>query len=93
MTKPPKSKKGASTARTTKQEPKPKVLAKSSSQPLELLTAKPATTAGSVFSVGARVSHRKFGSGVVMAVDGDKLEIKFKGVGVKWVFDNYVESL
>ena len=29
-------------------------------------------------------------TGVVQSVDGDKLEIKFAGVGVKWIVDSYV---
>jgi endonuclease YncB( thermonuclease family) len=38
----------------------------------------------------AQVTHRLFGPGVVLAVDGDKLEIKFKTVGTKWIIDSYV---
>ena len=38
----------------------------------------------------AQVKHRLFGAGVVLAVDGDKLEIKFKTVGTKWIIDSYV---
>ena len=37
------------------------------------------------------VSHRLFGPGTVLSVDGDKLEIKFKSVGVKWIVDSYLQ--
>ena len=48
------------------------------------------TTLASVFGPRARVMHRTFGSGVVQSVDGDKLEIKFGKLGVKWIVDSYV---
>ena len=42
------------------------------------------------FAARVRVTHRTFGTGVVKSVDGDKLEIKFAKVGVKWIVDSYV---
>ena len=42
------------------------------------------------FAARVRVTHRTFGTGVVQSVDGDKLEIKFAKVGVKWIVDSYV---
>ena len=47
-------------------------------------------TATSSFVSRARVAHRMFGPGTVLTVDGDKLEIKFKSVGIKWILDCYV---
>ena len=47
-------------------------------------------TATSRFISQSAVSHRMFGPGTVLSVDGDKLEIKFKSVGVKWIVDSYV---
>jgi DNA helicase II / ATP-dependent DNA helicase PcrA len=40
-----------------------------------------------------RVTHPTFGPGVVVSVDGDKLEIKFKSVGVKWIVESYVKPV
>lgn len=48
------------------------------------------TASASTFAPRARVSHRTFGQGIVQAVDGEKLEIKFGKVGVKWIVDSYV---
>lgn len=42
------------------------------------------------FGPRTRVTHRTFGDGVVQSVDGDKLEIKFAKIGVKWIIDSYV---
>jgi hypothetical protein len=58
--------------------------------------AKPATKRSApvepptTFAARVRVTHRTFGTGVVRSVDGDKLEIKFPRVGVKWIVDSYV---
>jgi len=43
------------------------------------------------FEAGDRVFHQKFGGGVVLAVDGDKLEIEFDKAGIKKVLDSFVE--
>ena len=44
-----------------------------------------------MFAAGERVTHRSFGSGVIIAITGDKLEIKFDAVGTKWIVDDYVK--
>ena len=43
------------------------------------------------FVASAHVAHRMFGPGTVLSVDGDKLEIKFKSVGVKWIVESYLQ--
>jgi DNA helicase-2/ATP-dependent DNA helicase PcrA len=45
-----------------------------------------------LFSQGARVFHQKFGYGVVLAVDNDKLEIAFDHAGTKKVMDSFVTA-
>ncbi|ACI99429.1 UvrD-helicase domain-containing protein [Rhodospirillum centenum] len=42
------------------------------------------------FNPGSRVFHQKFGYGTVVAVENDKLEIKFDATGVKKVMDSFV---
>jgi DNA helicase II / ATP-dependent DNA helicase PcrA len=44
----------------------------------------------SPFAVGERVFHQKFGYGLVLAVDNDKLEIDFEQAGTKKVMDSFV---
>lgn len=44
----------------------------------------------SKYNVGDTVRHRKFGSGTVRAVDGNKLEIHFETVGTKKVVDSFI---
>ena len=51
------------------------------------------TGAVSAFEVGARVFHQKFGNGNVMAVDGNKLTIRFDKAGEKRVVDSFVERV
>jgi DNA helicase-2/ATP-dependent DNA helicase PcrA len=41
--------------------------------------------------VGSKVFHSKFGSGVVTAIDGNKLEIDFEHAGAKRVLDSFIE--
>lgn len=48
------------------------------------------STKTSDIPVGARVFHDKFGYGVVLEVDGNKLEIEFEISGVKRVVDSFV---
>jgi DNA helicase-2/ATP-dependent DNA helicase PcrA len=49
------------------------------------------TRAGSSkYKVGDKVRHRKFGPGIVRAVDGNKLEIHFDDVGTKKVVDSFI---
>jgi DNA helicase-2/ATP-dependent DNA helicase PcrA len=56
------------------------------------LVAKSTGTASS-FTVGDRVFHQKFGNGNVVAVDGNKLTIKFDKAGEKRVVDSFVERV
>jgi DNA helicase-2/ATP-dependent DNA helicase PcrA len=51
------------------------------------------TGAASLFAVGERVFHQKFGNGNVTAVDGNKLTIKFDHAGEKRVVDSFVERV
>jgi DNA helicase-2/ATP-dependent DNA helicase PcrA len=51
------------------------------------------TGAPSAFSVGERVFHQKFGNGNVVAVDGNKLTIRFDKAGEKRVVDSFVERV
>jgi ATP-dependent DNA helicase UvrD/PcrA len=45
----------------------------------------------SSYSTGTAVSHPQFGHGVVTAIDGDKLTIKFADGRVKQIIDYYVK--
>jgi DNA helicase II / ATP-dependent DNA helicase PcrA len=45
------------------------------------------------FGAGARVFHLKFGSGVVVAVDGNKLTVDFDKAGRKMVLEGYLEGV
>jgi len=49
--------------------------------------------AESLFTVGERVFHQKFGNGNVTAVDGNKLTIQFDKAGEKRVVDSFVERV
>jgi len=51
------------------------------------------TGATSAFVVGERVFHQKFGNGNVIAVDGNKLTIRFDKAGEKRVVDSFVERV
>jgi len=51
------------------------------------------TGAVSSFTVGERVFHQKFGNGNVVAVDGNKLTIRFDKAGEKRVVDSFVERV
>jgi DNA helicase-2/ATP-dependent DNA helicase PcrA len=51
------------------------------------------TGATSSFAVGERVFHLKFGNGNVVAVDGNKLTIKFDHAGEKRVVDSFVDRV
>ena len=48
------------------------------------------STQTSAFAIKDRVTHRLFGNGVVTAVDGEKLTIKFEDGRVKQIVDYYV---
>lgn len=43
------------------------------------------------YGAGQRVFHRKFGYGIVRAVDGNKLEIAFEQGGVRKVIDSFIQ--
>ena len=47
------------------------------------------STAG--YAIGDRVSHQKFGDGVVTALDGEKLTIRFADGRTKQIIDYYVK--
>ena len=47
--------------------------------------------AGAGFQMGDRIRHAKFGAGVVVHVDGNKLTIEFEGGVTKRVVDSFVE--
>jgi DNA helicase-2/ATP-dependent DNA helicase PcrA len=49
--------------------------------------------APSLYAVGERVFHLKFGNGNVIAVDGNKLTIRFDQAGEKRVVDSFVERV
>jgi DNA helicase-2/ATP-dependent DNA helicase PcrA len=51
------------------------------------------TGATSSYRVGDRVFHLKFGNGNVVAVDGNKLTIRFDKAGEKRVVDSFVERV
>ena len=54
-------------------------------------TVKVLPASQSDFKVGDRVTHAKFGNGVVKAIDADKLTIQFNGNVTKQVLDDYVK--
>ena len=51
------------------------------------------TGAPALFATGERVFHQKFGNGNVVAVDGNKLTIRFDKAGEKRVVDSFVERV
>jgi len=55
------------------------------------LIAKSVTGTASLFSVGERVFHLKFGYGAIAQIDGNKLTIDFEKAGRKRVLDSFVE--
>jgi len=57
----------------------------------ELIAKSTGTT--SLFAVGERVFHQKFGNGNVTAVDGNKLTIQFDKAGKKRVVDSFLERV
>jgi DNA helicase-2/ATP-dependent DNA helicase PcrA len=57
----------------------------------ELIAKSTGTT--SLFAVGERVFHQKFGNGNVTAVDGNKLTIQFDKAGEKRVVDSFLERV
>jgi DNA helicase-2/ATP-dependent DNA helicase PcrA len=57
----------------------------------ELVAKSTGTT--SLFSIGDRVFHLKFGNGNITAIDGNKLTIAFDKAGEKRVVDSFVERV
>ncbi|MCV6602485.1 MAG: ATP-dependent DNA helicase, partial [Cohaesibacter sp.] len=55
----------------------------------ELIT-KSTSEAPSLFAIGERVFHQKFGYGSVKSIEGNKLTIEFS-TGTKRVLDSFVE--
>jgi len=47
-------------------------------------------TASSVFVIGDRVFHQKFGYGQIQEIEGDKLQIKFEKAGNKKVVSKFI---
>jgi len=54
--------------------------------------AKPRESEGG-FKPGQRVFHEKFGTGTVLSLDGNKLEIAFDKAGTKKVLDSFVSAV
>ena len=50
------------------------------------------STANSVFVIGDRVFHQKFGYGEIQNIDGDKLQIDFEKAGNKKVVSKFITS-
>ena len=66
---------------------------KAVSAPIEGELVAKSTGAASSFAAGDRVFHQKFGNGNVVAVDGNKLTIRFDKAGEKRVVDSFVERV
>jgi hypothetical protein len=49
------------------------------------------SSGNSRFTIGDRVSHPKFGNGIVKAIDADKLTIQFARNVIKQIVDYYVK--
>ena len=69
---------------TRKTPSAPKRPATSPSEPQDT-----STTPG--YAIGDRVSHQQFGDGVITALDGEKLTIKFADGRTKQIIDYYVK--
>jgi len=52
----------------------------------------PARSAGG-FTIGSPVRHSAFGVGMVEGIDGDKISVRFPGVGVKRVVDRFLQRV
>ncbi len=65
-------------------------------QPLTIegeLVARSIIGGDSLYSVGERVFHQKFGYGAIALIDGNKLTIDFEKAGRKKVLDSFVEAV
>ncbi len=61
--------------------------------PKPAVAYKPAASAGTGIERGSQVYHAKFGRGVVINVDGAKLDVAFEVGGTKRVMDSFVERV
>ena len=68
-------------------------MAKPSKQkaPAPMKESSPNSDAESQFKPRIPVRHAQFGQGTVVSVEGDKLTIRFKTVGLKVVLESYVK--
>jgi ATP-dependent DNA helicase UvrD/PcrA len=57
------------------------------------LVAASVNNPASLFNIGDRVFHLKFGNGNIASIDGNKLTIDFDKAGQKRVLDSFVESV
>lgn len=48
---------------------------------------------GATLSRGDRVSHKSFGLGIIINIDGQKLDIKFDKGGIKRIMSNFVDKV
>ncbi|GGX56321.1 DNA helicase [Tateyamaria omphalii] len=62
------------------------------SQPKESRNTVIDLNAVSAFTVGERVFHQKFGYGVIVGIEGDKLEVEFEKAGTKKVVSRFVSG-
>jgi DNA helicase-2/ATP-dependent DNA helicase PcrA len=60
------------------------------SQPAESRTTLINSSSESIYKVGERVFHQKFGYGQVASIEGDKLQIEFDKAGLKKVVSNFI---
>ena len=60
------------------------------SKPAESRTILVNSNATSIYGIGERVFHQKFGYGIVVEVEGDKLQIEFEKAGSKRVVSKFV---
>ena len=60
------------------------------SQPAESRTILVNSNSESIYKIGERVFHQKFGYGQVASIEGDKLLIEFDKAGLKKVVSNFI---
>ena len=61
-------------------------------QPVSRYVASQKTTIGGDFTTGDKVFHEKFGQGIIIHIDGSKLDINFEQAGQKRVMDSFVQK-
>ncbi|WP_299742242.1 UvrD-helicase domain-containing protein [uncultured Tateyamaria sp.] len=62
------------------------------SQPKESRNTVIDLNAVSAFTMGERVFHQKFGYGVIIGIEGDKLEVEFEKAGTKKVVSRFISG-